>query len=316
MAAGTLKLPLIYTTELSARERYVSLNEKQSGSDATERGRGDAHCGSAVTGRLLDGYVSVVVGASAGIGLAAAMSLARHGSVVELAANDSDGVSRAVEQLRADGHEAAGTVVDVANPDQIEKLFAAVDARRGRLSVLVNTAGIQRYGTAETTPVRVWDEVLEINARGMFLTVKHAVPLMRRSGGGSIVNVASAQATASQRNVLAYTASKGAIVAMTRAMAVDHAPDGIRVNSVSPGSVDTPMLRASAREVDASNPDAVIAQWGSLHPLGHVGQPAEIAEAIAFLASPMSSFMTGADLRVDGGVLAGVALAAPSTTDT
>ncbi len=162
----------------------------------------------------------------------------------------------------------------------------------------------------------VWDEVLDVNVRGMFLAVKHAVPLMRRSGGGAVINVASAQATATQRNVVAYTASKGAIVAMTRAMAVDHAPDGIRVNSVSPGSVDTPMLRAAARDVSAEDPDAVIAQWGSLHPLGRVGDPAEIADVIVFLASPLSSFVTGADLRVDGGVLAGVALPAPVTADT
>jgi len=270
---------------------------------------------------LMAGTVSVVMGGSTGIGLAAARCLARHGSAVELAAIDEPGVTAAVEQIRADGHEARGTVLDVARPEQIEEFFAAVDARHGRLSALVNSAGIQRYGTAETTPVAVWDEVLDVNVRAMFLAAKHAVPLMRRGGGCAIVNVASAQATATQRNVVAYTASKGAIVAMTRAMAVDHAPDGIRVNSVSPGSVDTPMLRAAARDVSADDPDAVIAQWGAMHPIGRVGAPAEIADAIVFLASPLSSFVTGADLRVDGGVLAGPLLAntplpAPATTDT
>lgn len=267
-------------------------------------------------GPLLHGTVSIVIGGSSGIGLAAAQRLARHGSAVELAAIDEPGVARAVEQIRAAGDHAHGTALDVARPEQIESFVAAVEARHGQLSVLVNSAGIQRYGTAETTPVSVWDEVLNVNVRSMFLAVKHAVPLMRRSGGGAVINVASAQATASQRNVVAYTASKGAIVAMTRAMAVDHAPDGIRVNSVSPGSVDTPMLRAAARDVSAEDPDAVIAKWGSLHPLGRVGDPAEIADVIVFLASPLSSFVTGADLRVDGGVLAGVALPAPATADT
>ena len=262
------------------------------------------------------GAVCVVMGGSSGIGLAAARGLARHGSAVELAAIDEPGVAAAVEQIRADGHEARGTVLDVARPEQVEEFFAAVGARYGRLSALVNSAGIQRYGTAETTPVEVWDEVLDVNVRAMFLAAKHAIALMRRGGGGAIVNVASAQATATQRNVVAYTASKGAIVAMTRAMAVDHAPDGIRVNSVSPGSVDTPMLRAAALDVSADDPDAVIAQWGALHPIGRVGAPAEVADAIVFLASPMSSFVTGVDLRVDGGVLAGVALPAPTTTDT
>ena len=264
---------------------------------------------------LMAGTVSVVIGGSAGIGLAAAWALARHGSAVELAAIDPPGVDRAAGEMRAAGHEARGTVLDVADPGQIASFMAGVAARHGRLSVLVNSAGIQRYGTVETTPVSVWDEVLDVNVRGMFLAAGQAVPLMRRSGG-AIVNVASAQATATQRNVVAYTASKGAIVAMTRAMAVDHAPDGIRVNSVSPGSVDTPMLRAAARDVSAEDPDSVIAQWGSLHPLGRVGAPAEIADVILFLASPLSSFVTGADLRADGGVLAGVALPAPAITDT
>ena len=266
------------------------------------------------TGPLMAGTVSVVMGGSAGIGLAAARCLARHGSVVELAANDEPGVARAVGQLRADGHEAHGTVLDVARPEQIENFVAAVGTRHGRVSALVNSAGIQRYGTAESTPTEVWDEVINVNVRSMFLAAKHVIPLMRR-GGGAIVNVASAQATASQRNVVAYTASKGAIVAMTRAMALDQAPDGIRVNSVSPGSVDTPMLRQSARDVSAEDPDAVIAQWGAHHPIGRVGAPAEIAEAILFLASPLSSFVTGADLRVDGGLLAGVAIPGPASTD-
>lgn len=265
-------------------------------------------------GPLLAGATSIVMGGSTGIGLAAARCLARHGSVVELAANDEASVTAAVTQLRADGHTAHGTVLDVARPDQIESFVAAVGDRHGRLSVLVNSAGIQRYGTAETTPVEVWDEVLDVNVRAMFLAVKHAVPLMRRNGGGAIVNVASAQATASQRNVVAYTASKGAIVAMTRAMAVDYAPDGIRVNSLSPGSVDTPMLRQSARE--AGDEDTVIAQWGANHPLGRVGTPAEVAGAILFLASPLSGFVTGTELRVDGGLLAAVAVAAPERANT
>jgi NAD(P)-dependent dehydrogenase (short-subunit alcohol dehydrogenase family) len=277
---------------------------------------GPVRDGAPLGSALMAGTVSVVIGGSAGIGLAAAWTLARHGSAVELAAIDPPGVDRAASEMRDAGHEARGTVLDVADPGQIASFMAGVADRHGRLSVLVNSAGIQRYGTAETTPVPVWDEVLDVNVRSMFLAAGQAVPLMRRAGGGAIVNVASAQATATQRNVVAYTASKGAIVAMTRAMAVDHAPDGIRVNSVSPGSVDTPMLRAAARDVSAEDPDAVIAQWGSLHPLGRVGAPAEIADVILFLASPLSSFVTGADLRADGGVLAGVALPAPAITDT
>ncbi len=141
---------------------------------------------------------------------------------------------------------------------------------------------------------------------------KHAVPLMRRNGSGAIVNISSAQAVASQQNVVAYTASKGAIVAMTRAMAVDHAHEGIRVNSICPGSIDTPMLRAGAREVSPDDPDRVIDEWGSMYPMHRVGHPGEIADAVLYLVSPLASFVTGADLRVDGGLLAGVALVAPA----
>jgi len=267
-------------------------------------------------GPLMAGAVSVVMGGSTGIGLAAARCLARHGSAVELAAVDQPSVARAVELIKADGFQARGTVVDISQPEQIQAFMAAVQSRHGRLSVLVNSAGIQRYGTVETTAVATWDEVLNVNARGMFLAAKYAVPLMRQAGGGSIVNVASVQAAASQQNVVAYTASKGAVVAMTRAMAVDHAPHGIRVNSVSPGSVDTPMLRQSARDVSAEDPDAVIAQWGASHPIGRVAQPSEIADAILYLASPLSSFVTGTDLRVDGGVLASVPVVLPDRADT
>ena len=130
---------------------------------------------------LMAGTVSVVIGGSAGIGLAAAWALARHGSAVELAAIDPPGVDRAAGEMRAAGHEARGTVLDVADPGQIASFMAGVADRHGRLSVLVNSAGIQRYGTVETTPVSVWDEVLDVNVRGMFLAAGQAVPLMRRS---------------------------------------------------------------------------------------------------------------------------------------
>jgi NAD(P)-dependent dehydrogenase (short-subunit alcohol dehydrogenase family) len=262
--------------------------------------------------QLVNDDVTVVAGGGSGIGRAVVETFAENGSAVEFFSVDEAANESLSHEMAAMGFDVRGSTVDASSPDEVREFFEGVAQRRGRINTLVNSLGIQRYGTAETTSVEIWNEVMNVNLRSMFLTAKYAVPLMRSNGGGSIVNVSSAQAFASQRNVVAYTASKGAIVAMTRAMAVDYAGENIRVNSVSPGSVDTPMLRASAKDIDADNPDRIIAEWGAGHPLGRVGEPREIANSILFLASPLSSFMTGADLRIDGGALAGVALAAPT----
>jgi len=267
--------------------------------------------GEIVTGQLLSGGVAVVAGGSSGIGRGVVEVFAENGAVVEFFGVDERENDALAHEMVERGFDVSASTVDAANPGAVRAFFDEVATRRGRVSALVNSVGIQRYGTVETTSVETWDEVMNVNLRSVFLCAKYAVPLMRVNGGGAIVNVSSAQAVASQKNVVAYTATKGAIVAMTRAMAVDQAGEGIRVNSVCPGSVDTPMLRASALSMDPDDPDRVIAEWGRGHPLGRVGLPFEIANACLFLVSPLSSFITGADLRVDGGALAGISLAAP-----
>lgn len=254
---------------------------------------------------------AVVAGGGSGIGQAVVARFAEHGAVVEFVDINEPAVAETERDLRARGLDVSGHVADVSDPDQVTQFAAKVAARHPALGALVNSVGIQRYGTVETTTHQMWDEVFAVNVRSMFLLAKHAVPLMRCNGGGAIVNVSSGQAVASQRNVVAYTASKGAIAAMTRAMAVDYAAEGIRVNTVLPGSVDTPMLRASARAIAPDDSDRVIREWGTAYPVGRVGQPAEIADVCVFLASPLASYVTGAELRVDGGLLAGVALRAP-----
>jgi NAD(P)-dependent dehydrogenase (short-subunit alcohol dehydrogenase family) len=260
---------------------------------------------------LMKDGVTVVAGGGSGIGRAAVEVFAESGSAVEFCSIDAAANESLEQEMRAQGYDVVGTTIDASSTSAVENYLAQVAQRRGRVSALVNSIGIQRYGTSETTSDETWDEVMDVNMKSIFLMVKYTVPLLRANGGGAIVNVSSGQALASQRNVVAYTASKGAIVAMTRAMAVDYALEGIRVNSVCPGSIDTPMLRASARAMNPDDPDGVIKDWGRAHPIGRVGQPREVANACLFLASSLSSFITGTDLRVDGGTLSAQPMPAP-----
>jgi NAD(P)-dependent dehydrogenase (short-subunit alcohol dehydrogenase family) len=175
------------------------------------------------------------------------------------------------------------------------------------LDWLVYSAGIQRYGTADEVSIEQWDLVQSVNARGAFVAAHFVVPKMTR--GGAIVHVSSVQGVACQTSVPAYAASKGTLDTLTKAMAIDFAARGIRVNAVLPGTVDTPMVRAAAEMFsEGRSSDAVVARWGGTHPLGRVAQPREIAQAIAFLLSEEASFVTGALLPVDGGLLAQLAV--------
>lgn len=180
---------------------------------------------------------------------------------------------------------------------------AVLAAGQNGLHWLVYSAGIQHYGTVVTTPVEEYDLVQSVNARGAFLAAKASIPRMK--DGGSIVVVSSVQAVACQDGVAAYAASKGTLESLIRAMAVDHAKDNVRVNSVMPGTVDTPMVRASANLFRGNGSmEEVIHEWGNSHPVQRVAQPEEVARVIAFLLSDEASFLTGASYRVDGGLLA------------
>lgn len=256
---------------------------------------------------------AIVTGGATGIGFAAARMMAERGAQVCILGHDAARVTDACGRLQADHLAAFPLVADVGDPVQMSAAFKAFDSLGLTLTTLVCSAGIQPYGTVETMSVEHWDEVIDINLRGAFLAGKHAVPRMRAGGGGAIVHVSSVQGSATQNNVAAYSTSKGGLLALTRAMAIDHAADNIRVNTVSPGCIDAPMTRFAADQTASPGGEqALIDSWGKAQPIGRVGRPEEVAEVIAFLASDRASFCTGAEFRVDGGLLAKLGIALPS----
>src|SRR5919112_6890105 len=258
------------------------------------------------------GQVATVTGGGAGIGLAAARRLAQEQTSVVICSDREDQAAQAAGGLREEGLEVMGMREDVTSSKDMKDLVDFAVETYGGLDVLVNSAGVQRYGTVADTEESVWDEVLGVNLKGIYLASRHAIPEMRERGGGAIVNMSSVQAIASQRGVAAYTASKGGINALTRAMATDHAEENIRVNAVCPASVDTPMLRWSADQFKGDKSvEETLEDWGGMHPLGRGARPEEVAEVIAFLAGPRASFVTGGDYKVDGGMLAALGVRLP-----
>jgi NAD(P)-dependent dehydrogenase (short-subunit alcohol dehydrogenase family) len=242
--------------------------------------------------------VVVVTGGAAGIGRAAAERFAAAGDRVFVLDRDP------APDL---GDRVTGLTVDVADR---AGLAAAAEQIGSPVDALVCAAGIQRYGTVVDTPPGTFDEVMAVNVGGVFFACQSFLPSMRR--GSSVVVVASVQAYGAQHHVAAYSMGKGALLALVRAMAVDHAADGIRVNAVCPGSVDTPMLRAAAEQFSGGrSSDDVVAEWGRSHPLGRVAMPGEVADVIHYLASPAAAFVTGADVKVDGGLTAQLPVVLP-----
>ena len=258
----------------------------------------------------LSGKVAIVTGGATGIGFGSAQALVDAGASVVLFGPDAAALDIAVATLGAGS--ADGVVGDVSRSGDVERLVGATLERFGGIDIIVNSAAVQPYGTVETMSEAEWDRTLAINLKGTYLTAHHAIPHMRKRGGGAIVNIASVQGIACQTNVAAYVASKGGLLALTRAMALDHAKDGIRVNAVCPGSIDTPMLRFAASEnLDGHTEDEVIASWGAAHPIGRVGLPEDVGNMVAFLASPRASFCTGGEYKVDGGLLAKIGVVLP-----
>ncbi len=249
----------------------------------------------------VEGKVAMVTGGASGIGKATCMRLAEEGARLMVTDVDEEQGTAVVDAVRDKGGEAKFFALDVADEKNVQEAVAETVSAWGQLDVLVNNAGIAGTDapTHELTEEQ-WDKVMAVNVKGVFFCTKHAVPRMRKTGGGSIVNLSSIYGLVSAADVPPYHASKGAVRLMTKTDALLYAKDGIRVNSVHPGFVWTSMVEGFARQ-KGQDPEAFREQLGQLHPVGHPGEPDDIAWGIVFLASDESKFMTGSEVVIDGG---------------
>jgi meso-butanediol dehydrogenase / (S,S)-butanediol dehydrogenase / diacetyl reductase len=252
------------------------------------------------------GKVAVVTGTT-GIGRGISIRLAAGGAQVVACGIETTGNEQLAREAMKATLPLQVETCDVTNLDQVRSVISNAVAKVGGLDIIVNAAAIHPFGTILETDLATWNRCMMVNVTSIYLLAHLGIPEMKKRGGGSIINIASVQGYACQRGVAAYAASKGAILSLTRALALDHAADNIRVNSISPGSVRTPMLARSAAHFAPGVPeDEVFARFGAAHPLKRIGTPEEVAELAAFLVSDKAGFCTGADYLVDGGLLAGI----------
>jgi len=238
-----------------------------------------------------------------GIGAATAVRLASEGGIVILADLDEAAAGQVAAKIRAEGGRAETVVCNVAKEGDVKNLIAGVDKKYGRLDVLVNNAGISGpTGRIDDIALDGWNKLMEVNLTGVFLCTREALPIMRRQQSGSIINVSSIYGLIGSQDAAPYHASKGAVRLFTKATALQVAKDHIRVNSVHPGFIQTPMVEGYAKA--SGNAEAVMGALANLHPLGRLGKAEEVAAGIAFLASEDASFMTGSELVIDGGYTA------------
>ena len=244
----------------------------------------------------LDGKVAIISGGARGQGAAEARIFAREGAKVVIGdILDAEG-TRVAAEISESGGDALYVHLDVTQEEDWRSAVEAAVSSFGKLDILVNNAGIWRRGRVEDTTVEDWDMIMDVNAKGVFLGTKLAIPEMRKAGGGSIINISSTAGLVGGPRSSAYTASKGAVRLFTKATAVQYAREGIRANSVHPGPIDTPMIQQVWQGEEQSR-EAALART----PLGRIGTPEDIAYGVLFLASDESSFMTGSELVIDGG---------------
>ena len=254
-----------------------------------------------MTGRLLDKVV-IITGAGQGIGRQSALLFASEGARLALVDINEETGASAAEEVRLNGGEAIYVKADLTNSDQVKNMVGTVVEKYSRIDVLYNNAGINHFGKVADASEDAWDRVMAVNVKSVFLTCKFVIPVMAEQKKGVIINTGSAASLVGLANLSAYTASKGAVLQLTRNMALDYARDGIRVNAICPGVTATEMTEQVIDE--DPDPKAARERFDRVIPRGSMAEPIEIATVALFLASDESSYITGAAIPVDGGYTA------------
>jgi NAD(P)-dependent dehydrogenase (short-subunit alcohol dehydrogenase family) len=250
----------------------------------------------------MQGRLAVVTGAASGIGAAASFRLAAEGATVVVADIDEENARRVAIEIADAGGDAEPTVVDVAHEGEVAALFEAIVEQHGRLDVLVCSAAVETRGSVADTTDAGWRHVLDVNLKGPFLCMKHGLPTMVASGGGSVVLLGSVLGSVGSPGYAAYCTSKGALVNLAKQAAIEHAADGVRVNVVAPGACDTGLFAATASQ--SADPELMLRTVAARMPMGRLGTEADVIETILFLASDESSYISGTTIPIDGGLAA------------